>query len=93
MKPNIVLGQYVQLSNLHARHQRFATVWVNNLRCQGFEEAYDPTSLYANTRHRGVLRLSQTSIKYQVSLLVEVNSCYTSASLRRGCCEGCYRPF
>ncbi|WP_396272884.1 DUF6908 domain-containing protein [Granulicella arctica] len=39
---NIVRGHYVQLANLHAQHQRFAKVWDNNLRCQGFAEAYDP---------------------------------------------------
>ena len=39
---NLVSGQYVQLANLHAQHQRFAIVWDNNLRCQGFEEAFDP---------------------------------------------------
>ena len=39
---NLVRGQYVKLANLHSQHQRFAKVWDNNLRCQGFEEAFDP---------------------------------------------------
>jgi hypothetical protein len=38
---NTIRGQYVQLANLHAQHQRFAKVWDNNLRCQGFAEAYE----------------------------------------------------
>ena len=38
---NIVRGQYVQLANLHAQHQRFARTWDNNLRLQGFAEAFE----------------------------------------------------
>jgi hypothetical protein len=38
---NLVCGQYVQVANLHAQHQRFAKVWDNSLRCQGFAEAYE----------------------------------------------------
>ena len=38
---NIVRGQYVQLANLHAQHQRSAKTWDNNLRFQGFAEAFE----------------------------------------------------
>ena len=39
---NIVRGQYVQLVQLHEQHRRFAKTWDNNLRLQGFSEAFDP---------------------------------------------------
>ncbi len=38
---NIVRGQYVHLVNFHAQHQRFARTWDNNLRLQGFAEAFE----------------------------------------------------
>jgi hypothetical protein len=37
---NIVRGNYVHLIALHEQHQRFATTWDNNLRLQGFAEAF-----------------------------------------------------
>lgn len=42
---NNIRGQYVFLALLHQQHQRFARTWDNNLRCQGFAEAYDPEKL------------------------------------------------
>ena len=42
---NNIRGQYVFLVLLHQQHQRFAKTWDNNLRCQGFAEAYDPEKL------------------------------------------------
>ena len=36
---NIVLDHYVYLVSLHQQHERFAKVWDNNLRLQGFAEA------------------------------------------------------
>ena len=38
----IVRGHYVHLVQLHEQHQRFAKVWDNNLRLQGYAEAFDP---------------------------------------------------
>jgi hypothetical protein len=37
---NIVRGHYVHLIALHEQHQRFAKTWDNNLRLQGFAEAF-----------------------------------------------------
>ncbi len=37
---NIVRGNYVHLIALHEQHQRFAKTWDNNLRLQGFAEAF-----------------------------------------------------
>ena len=39
---NLVRGHYVQLSELHKQHKRFAETWDNNLRHQGFLEVFDP---------------------------------------------------
>jgi hypothetical protein len=39
---SIVGGHYVQLVELHKQHERFAKTWDNNLRLQGFLEAFDP---------------------------------------------------
>jgi hypothetical protein len=38
---NIVDGNYVHLVSLHQQHARFAKVWDNNLRLQGFAEAFE----------------------------------------------------
>jgi hypothetical protein len=38
---NIVRGNYVHLIALHEQHQRFAKTWDNNLRLQGFAEAFE----------------------------------------------------
>ena len=37
----IVRDQYVYLVSLHQQHERFAKVWDNNLRLQGFAEAFE----------------------------------------------------
>jgi DNA-binding transcriptional LysR family regulator len=37
---NIVRGNYVHLIALHEQHQRFAKTWDNNLRLQGFADAF-----------------------------------------------------
>jgi hypothetical protein len=34
-------GQYLYLVSLHKQHERFAKVWDNNLRLQGFAEAFE----------------------------------------------------
>jgi hypothetical protein len=34
-------GQYVRLRHLHEQHKQFATQWDNNLRLQGFAEAFE----------------------------------------------------
>jgi hypothetical protein len=34
-------GHYVYLVSLHLQHERFAKVWDNNLRLQGFAEALE----------------------------------------------------
>ena len=39
---NIVRSHYVHLVQLHEQHQRFAKTWDNNLRLQGYAEAFDP---------------------------------------------------
>ena len=39
---NIVRDHYVHLLQLHEQHRRFARAWDNNLRLQGFAEAFDP---------------------------------------------------
>ena len=44
---NVVRGHYVQLAELHKQHERFAKVWDNNLRLQGFAEAFE-----AQGKHR-----------------------------------------
>jgi len=38
---NIVRGNYVHLVSLHEQHARFARTWDNNLRLQGFLEAFE----------------------------------------------------
>ena len=37
---NIVRDHYVHLVQLHEQHERFAETWDNNLRLQGFAEAF-----------------------------------------------------
>jgi hypothetical protein len=37
---NIVRNQYVHLVELHEQHVHFAKTWDNNLRLQGFAEAF-----------------------------------------------------
>ena len=37
----IVRNKYVHLASLHQQHERFAKVWDNNLRLQGFAEAFE----------------------------------------------------
>ena len=37
---NIVRDHYVHLASLHDQHERFAAMWDNNLRLQGFVEAF-----------------------------------------------------
>jgi hypothetical protein len=37
----IVRGNYVYLVRLHLQHERFAKQWDNNLRLQGFAEAFE----------------------------------------------------
>ena len=37
----IVRDHYVYLASLHQQHERFAKVWDNNLRLQGFAEAFE----------------------------------------------------
>ena len=44
---NIVRDHYVQLVELHKQHERFAKTWDNNLRLQGFAEAFE-----AQQKHR-----------------------------------------
>ncbi len=39
---NIVREHYVCLTQLHRQHESFARTWDNNLRLQGFAEAFDP---------------------------------------------------
>jgi len=39
---NVIRDRYVHLAQLHEQHQRFAVTWDNNLRLQGFAEAFDP---------------------------------------------------
>ena len=34
-------GHYIYLVSLHQQHERFAKVWDNNLRLQGFAEAFE----------------------------------------------------
>ena len=38
---NIVRDHYVHLIELHKQHERFARQWDNNLRLQGFAEAFE----------------------------------------------------
>ena len=38
---SIVRDHYVYLVSLHQQHERFAKVWDNNLRLQGFAEAFE----------------------------------------------------
>jgi hypothetical protein len=38
---NIVRGRYLHLVQLHEQHKRFAEMWDNNLRLQGFAEAFE----------------------------------------------------
>jgi hypothetical protein len=42
---DIVRGHYVALPDLHKQHERFAAVWDNNLRLQGFEEAFTDAAI------------------------------------------------
>ncbi len=37
-------GQYIYLASLHQQHERFAQVWDDNLRLQGFAEAFERQS-------------------------------------------------
>jgi hypothetical protein len=34
-------AHYIYLASLHQQHERFAKVWDNNLRLQGFAEAFE----------------------------------------------------
>ena len=38
---NIVRDHYVCLESLHKQHERFSMTWDNNLRLQGFAEAFN----------------------------------------------------
>ena len=38
---DIVRGNYVHLVELHKQHEQFAKLWNNNLRSQGFAEAFE----------------------------------------------------
>jgi hypothetical protein len=38
---NVVRDHYVHLFELHKQHERFAKLWDNNLRLQGFAEAFE----------------------------------------------------
>jgi hypothetical protein len=38
---DVIEGNYVHLIALHAQHQSFAKTWDNNLRLQGFAEAFE----------------------------------------------------
>ena len=38
---NIVDGNYIHLIALHAQHERLAKTWDDNLRLQGFAEAFE----------------------------------------------------
>jgi len=42
---SIVHGHYVALIELHRQHQQFALQWDNNLRMQGFLEAFSDKSI------------------------------------------------
>ena len=42
---SIVHGHYVALIELHRQHQQFALHWDNNLRLQGFLEAFSDKSI------------------------------------------------
>lgn len=42
---NVVRGNYVHLVSLHEQHRRFAKTWDNNLRLQGFAEAFTDKSI------------------------------------------------
>jgi hypothetical protein len=42
---NVMRGHYVHLTRLHEQHQRFAQTWDNNLRLQGFAEAFTDKSI------------------------------------------------
>jgi hypothetical protein len=42
---SIVRGHYVALVALHRQHQQFALQWDNNLRLQGFLEAFSDRSI------------------------------------------------
>lgn len=37
---NVVRGQYVSIASLHEQQQHFAEIWDDNLRLQGFAEAF-----------------------------------------------------
>lgn len=41
---NVVDGNYIHLIALHAQHESFAKTWDNNLRLQGFAEAFERQS-------------------------------------------------
>jgi hypothetical protein len=43
----IVRDNYVYLASLHQQHERFARVWDNNLRLQGFSEAFEQQTSHA----------------------------------------------
>jgi hypothetical protein len=38
---DVVDGNYIHLIALHTQHERFAKTWDNNLRLQGFVEAFE----------------------------------------------------
>jgi hypothetical protein len=38
---NVIRDHYVHLDELHKQHERFAKLWDNNLRLQGFAEAFE----------------------------------------------------
>jgi hypothetical protein len=38
---DVVDGKYIHLIALHAQHESFAKTWDNNLRLQGFLEAFE----------------------------------------------------
>jgi hypothetical protein len=42
---NIIRDQYVHLGRLHKQHEQFAKMWDNNLRLQGFLEAFTEKSI------------------------------------------------
>jgi hypothetical protein len=47
----IVDENYVYLVSLHQQHERFAKVWDNNLRLQGFAEAFEQQTSRAYLLH------------------------------------------
>ena len=43
---NIVRDHYVHLISLHEEHERFAAMWNDNLRLQGFLEAFTDAAIF-----------------------------------------------